>query len=503
MIIQEYKDQIEKQGVTIEAVERQLNNFATGFPSIKLVAPATKSKGINVLNEYETGRMVSVFENALSSGLVALKFVPASGAASRMFKNLYAYLEKATTKEEADAIAESDSFMKTFFDNISRFAFYADLSKLVQDKDDKREWVSKILSEQGLGYGQKPKGQLAFHKYGESSRTPFEEHLIEAAAYCAGTTGTANVHFTVSPEHQKGFESILQNVKTLYQRRLGVKFNVGFSHQKKTTDTIAADENNDPFLDKDGKLVFRPGGHGALIENLNELDADVIFIKNIDNVVPDHLKSETKKFKKVLAGVLISCRNKVYAYAEKFSKPDAWKNKELMTSAEAFLRKELCIEFSTEFDSEEQKAEYIKQKLNRPIRVCGMVKNQGEPGGGPFWAVNADGSVSLQIVEKAQIDTANEEQNGILEQSTYFNPVDIVCSTKNYKGERFDLTEYIDHQTSFISQKTLDGKVLKALELPGLWNGAMSDWITLFVEVPVITFNPVKTVNDLLRPEHQ
>ncbi|HPR60726.1 MAG TPA: DUF4301 family protein, partial [Prolixibacteraceae bacterium] len=315
--------------------------------------------------------------------------------------------------------------------------------------------------------------------------------------------GIAKVHFTVSPEHIDGFNKLLNKVKTDYQKRFGVKFDVSFSFQHPDTDTLAVDKNNQPFRDENGQLIFRPGGHGALLRNLSELDADVVFIKNIDNVVPDRLKHQTKRYKKALAGMLVSLRNKAFTYLEKLEKTETSIDDELLKSIENFVRKELCIQFEENFIDKGSKINFLKAKLDRPIRVCGMVKNEGEPGGGPFWAKNPDGSASLQIVEKAQIDLNNPEQAQLFAQSTHFNPVDLICSIKNHKGEKYDLTKYTDPQTGFISIKSKDGAELKALELPGLWNGAMSNWNTVFVEVPAETFNPVKTINDLLRPEHQ
>ncbi len=491
--------QIENHGLTTEIIEKQINNFISGFPPLSILNAAKIDAGITVLKENEEDRFVEIFENALSSGLNVLKFVPASGAASRMFKNLYGFLEAATSVEKANEIAESDEFMKSFFEQLKKFAFYDQLPKT----DNKIEIVKFILEKDGLNYGQLPKGQLAFHKYKEISRTSFEEHLVESATYGAGKNGGAKIHFTVSPNHQEGFEKILKEQKSKYQKRFGVSFDVTFSHQKKSTDTIAVDLNNQLFKDANDNLVFRPGGHGALIENLNDLEADLIFIKNIDNVVPDHLKAPTKKFKKALAGLLITIRNKTFTFLEKLDKPEAAENEELLNNIGIFLKKELFVEFDNNFNSVEEKIEFYKKKLNRPIRVCGMVKNDGEPGGGPFIARNNDGTASLQIAEKAQIDLEDAEQAALLNESTHFNPVDLVCATKNYKGEKFNLIDFIDEQTGFISIKSLDGKDLKALELPGLWNGAMSDWNSVFVEVPTITFNPVKTVNDLLRPEHQ
>ena len=496
-------EQIEGQGLTIENIEQQIDHFRKGFPPIKLVAPATPDNGIKILTEDDENRLISVFENSLSSGLITVKFVPSSGAASRMFKKLFGFLEKASGREPVEEIVTKDKYLNEFFSNIGKFAFYQQLLPLCSDPSNKTELVEKLLLTGGLGYGFKPKGQLAFHKYAENVRTPFEEHLVEAASYCAGSNGLARVHFTVSPEHQQGFEELLLKVKNEYYKRFGVQFDVTFSHQHKSTDTIAVDENNEPFRDTEGNLIFRPGGHGALIENLNDLDSDVIFIKNIDNVVPDHLKAETKRYKKVLAGLLVTVRSKIFTYLEKLDKSDAPGNNDLLKSIDTFLRKELFIQFENDFCNNEEKIAFYRRKLNRPLRVCGMVKNEGEPGGGPFMAVNSDGTVSPQIVEMAQINLKDDEQQDMVNHSTHFNPVDIICSTKDYKGKKYNLLDFRDPETGFISLKSQNGRELKALELPGLWNGAMADWNTLFVEVPAITFNPVKTINDLLRPEHQ
>jgi hypothetical protein len=420
-----------------------------------------------------------------------------------MFKNLFNFLENTVDREAAERISSADEFLKTFFSNIEKFAFFHSLAEITPDRSDKIALVKNLLSSEGLGYGFKPKGQLAFHKYGDTFRTPFEEHMVEAASYCTSSNGIAQVHFTVSPEHQQGFDDLLKKMKYEYQKRYGVQIDVTFSHQHKSTETIAVNAYNEPVRNNEGELIFRPGGHGALIENLNELDADIIFIKNIDNVVPDHLKAETKRYKKVLAGLLVSQRNKIFTYIEKLDKLNASDNGDLLKSIETFLRKELFIQFANNFSSNEEKVAFFRKKLNRPLRVCGMVKNEGEPGGGPFMVINLDGTVSLQIVEMSQIDLNDEKQLELVNRSTHFNPVDLVCCIKDYKGKKFDLLKFRDPETGFISSKSQQGQELKALELPGLWNGAMADWNTIFVEVPAITFNPVKTVNDLLRPEHQ
>ncbi|HOO83465.1 MAG TPA: DUF4301 family protein [Prolixibacteraceae bacterium] len=484
--------QISSQGLTSEELEQQIACFTNGFPPMHLLMAATAQNGIKIMSEDEEQRNVSIFENSLSSGLNTIKFVPASGAASRMFKDLYSYLETG----------EKTAFIDTFINNIEKFAFYKKLKSTCTETSPK-EIIQAMLSPEGLDYGNKPKGLLAFHNYKPNTRTPFEEHLVETASYCTGSDGIAKVHFTVSPEHIDGFNKLLNKVKTDYQKRFGVKFDVSFSFQHPDTDTLAVDKNNQPFRDENGQLIFRPGGHGALLRNLSELDADVVFIKNIDNVVPDRLKHQTKRYKKALAGMLVSLRNKAFTYLEKLEKTETSIDDELLKSIENFVRKELCIQFEENFIDKGSKINFLKAKLDRPIRVCGMVKNEGEPGGGPFWAKNPDGSASLQIVEKAQIDLNNPEQAQLFAQSTHFNPVDLICSIKNHKGEKYDLTKYTDPQTGFISIKSKDGAELKALELPGLWNGAMSNWNTVFVEVPAETFNPVKTINDLLRPEHQ
>jgi hypothetical protein len=492
MLTEKNLEQISKQGITEEDIEKQLRNFEQGFPPLELVDAATPANGIKILSDDEEERHVSIFENALSSGLNATKFVPASGAASRMFKDLFNYLEDG---EETD-------FIKTFTENIEKFAFYEQL-KAITPEQAPGKLIENLLSEKGLNYGNLPKGLLAFHKYNGKTRTPFEEHLVEAAAYCAGSKGIAKVHFTISPEHKKGFEKLIENVVPEYQKRFGIKFNISFSVQHKNTDTIAVDLDNKPFKDEEGNLVFRPGGHGALIQNLNELDSDIIFIKNIDNVVPDKLKHYNNRYKKALAGLMVSIRNKTFEYLEKLNKPEAENNTQLLKNIEDFINKELHVHYNKEFTNDLEKVQFFKTTLNRPIRICGMVKNQGEPGGGPFLAKNPDGTVSLQIVEKAQIDTDDPKQVELINKSTHFNPVDIICSTKNFKGQKFDLLQHTDPNTGFISIKSKNGKEMKALELPGLWNGAMSNWNTVFVEVPIETFNPVKTVNDLLRPEHQ
>lgn len=361
--------------------------------------------------------------------------------------------------------------------------------------------VSNLLEAAGLNYGALPKGLLKFHRYADGVRTPLEEHLVEGALYAAGKSGEANVHFTVSTEHRQLFQQLVDAKVAEYEAKYGIRYHVSFSEQKPSTDTVAADMENKPFRDK-GKLLFRPGGHGALIENLNDLDADVVFIKNIDNVVPDRLKGDTVTYKKLLAGVLVTLQAKAFDYLRLLD--GGHYSHDQLEEIIRFVQRDLrCRRADLKQLEDADLVIYLRKKLNRPMRVCGMVKNVGEPGGGPFLAYNPDGTVSLQILESSQIDMKDPEKKAMFEQGTHFNPVDLVCAVRDYKGNKFNLLNYVDKATGFISYKSKGGKELKALELPGLWNGSMSDWNTVFVEVPLSTFNPVKTVNDLLREQHQ
>ena len=483
-------EQINKQGININEIYKQLHYFQQGFPFIQLAKPATIGDGISILNEDEA-KLISLYEHYSKEHKI-LKFVPASGAASRMFKDLYAYVENEKTLEQLPSV-------KQVLENIEKFAFYEELKKCLSEagleikKVNSKTLIEYILTARGLNYGMLPKALILFHKYNDGERTSLEEHLVEGALY-ANSENKVYLHFTVSPEHQIAFEERISKTIDKYQKIYQKTFEISYSIQSPSTDTIAVDIENNPFRDKNGRLVFRPGGHGALIHNLNDLDADLIFIKNIDNVVPDYLKEETIRYKKLLAGFLIFLQNKIYIFQQWFDQDTI--NDEKITETKAFYKKYFHLEISR-FSSEQ-----IKAMLFRPLRVCGMVKNEGEPGGGPYWVKDKEGKISLQIVESSQVDTNNPQQIEIFKKATHFNPVDLVCSTKNYKGEKYNLIKFIDHETGFISQKSKDGKPLKALELPGLWNGAMAHWNTIFVEVPIITFNPVKTINDLLRKQH-
>lgn len=496
---------LKSKGLTQAEIEQQLDDFKKGFPYLKIEASATIDKGILKVKSQDRAKFIETWDNYLQQKKEVLKFVPASGAASRMFKDLFSFLS-ASYSEPTTAVEVY------FFDNINKFAFYKDLNEVCLKKHDtsvielinKGEYkkiVSSLLLPEGLNYGKLPKALLKFHTYGQRTRTAFEEHLSEGALYAKNSKGNVNIHFTVSPEHESLFRNLLDKKKNFYENSYSVHYNVGFSTQKSNTDTIAADTNNEPFRDN-GELLFRPGGHGALIHNLNDLDADIIFIKNIDNVVSDSLKGSTIIYKKLLAGILVAYQEQIFEYlaAIEAGQYDHEKVLEMVH----FLQNELNVRHHDLKNMEDgDLILYIKDKLMRPIRVCGMVRNVGEPGGGPFFAENPDESVSLQILESSQIDMENPEAKAMFEQGTHFNPVDLVCGVKNHKGEKYDLLQFVDPATGFISIKSKDGKELKALELPGLWNGAMSNWNTVFVEVPIETFNPVKTVNDLLRPEHQ
>lgn len=504
-------NQIVARGSQIEVVERQIENFKTGFPFLKLTEAASHYHGLLKLSDTEIEKYISVFEGKVAEGIEILKFVPASGAASRMFKSLFSALEHLQKgKEHSEVIKDKE--VARFLDQLDQFAFYDDLKQLAAKENMAIEKVplQKLLEwkllEAGLNYGNLPKGLLKFHTYPDGYRTPLEEHFVEGAAYSRNHSSVVKIHFTVSPEHQRAFEKHVAEILPKYEQLFGVAYQVGFSQQKPSTDTIAVTPENEPFRNNDGSLLFRPAGHGALLENLNDLEADLIFIKNIDNVVPDQLKKPTIDYKKALAGVLLSLQDKIFDY-QKMLKEHHSSSLESAFYAEAanFLENVLNITppNSQYFSEKEELYRYFSNKFYRPIRVCGMVKNQGEPGGGPFFSRNSDGSVSLQIVESSQIDFNDGEQASIANNATHFNPVDLVCAIKNYQGEKYNLLNFSDPETGFISYKSKDGKELKAQELPGLWNGAMSDWNTIFVEVPVETFNPVKTVTDLLRKEHQ
>jgi len=506
--------QIQNKGISKKEIESQLANFKNGFPFINLIKPATTGDGIIRYDEETVKGMVSFYDDA-SKDRQILKFVPASGAASRMFKQLFEFREKykASLPQNENYLNDKEfQSVNQFITEIQNFAFYEDLKSVMNKNgididvciNEKRFTlvIDYLLEEKGLGYANLPKGLLKFHRYSNGSRTSVEEHLVEGANYCRQSDGQVFVHFTVSPEHREKFEQKIAETKLIYESLFHCNYTICFSEQKSSTDIIAVDMNNEPFREDDGGLLFRPGGHGALIENLNDLQGDIIFIKNIDNIVPDHLKEQTYLYKKVIGGTLLRLQQQTFNYLEMLD--DGNVSDTELEEITRFAKNQLNLKINElEGFPDIEKIDYLYNTLNRPMRVCGMVKNEGEPGGGPFWVENEDGEISLQIVESSQVDLNDARQKEILNKSTHFNPVDLVCGVQNYKGEKFDLTQFVDASTGFISVKSKDGRSLKAQELPGLWNGAMADWITIFVETPIITFNPVKTVNDLLRKEHQ
>ena len=457
-----------------------MENFKTGFPFLTIEAAATPAKGIKVLSSDEQAKYISVAEGYKGN---VCKFVPASGAATRMFKDLF---EAADALKAGEKLKEGSPAAK-FVENITSFPFF-----------DAKAILNLTLFDKAWNYGAMPKGLIQFHKYENENRTPFEEHLVEGALYAKDANGDVRMVVTVSVEHQKGFEDLYAQVKEKYEKRFGCKYHVTFTNQSPATDIVAVDMENNPFTKDDGSLLFRPGGHGALLTNLNDIDADVLVIKNIDNVVKESLLDETIRWKKILVGKATELQEKVFGYLKQLDEKGA---DAPLAEIKAFMEEEFCV--AVPQMPEAELVAVLKAKLDRPVRVCGMVKNEGEPGGGPYVIKDEDGTTSLQILEAAQIDKKNPQAVNAMQGATHFNPVDLVCAVKNYKGEKYDLLKHTDPKTGFISEKSFQGRPLKAQELPGLWNGAMSDWNTIFVEVPIDTFNPVKTVNDLLRKEHQ
>ena len=491
--------QIEERGSSVSEVEAQVERFRKGFPWLEIIAPATPENGIRVLGDKAAEEAVTYYENASVAG--KCKFVPASGAASRMFKDIFAGLSALEDGKDPGA----DSSVGKLASAIEKFAFYTpEMFGTPEDSADYRRNVAeKVLTDKGLGYGSKPKGVIRFHRYPDGEcRTAFAEHLIEAQDYMRNADGSANIVFTISPEFGKLFDAALDEVRAAYEARYGVKFNISFTCQEKSTDTVAVDLKNRPFRTEEGELLFRPAGHGALIYNLNAIEDELVSIKNIDNVSNDRFLPVTAKYKKVLMGVALSLRDRIFGYLNALDAAGNTDCSALCDEIEKFLADELSITLPASASRAERVA-ILRSKLDRPIRVCGMVRNQGEPGGGPFIVKSRDGSSNLQILESVQINMGDEASREMLAGATHFNPVDLVCCLRNYKGEKFNLLDYVDQDAGFISSKSYQGRELKALELPGLWNGSMSDWNTCFVEVTLETFNPVKVVLDLLRPAHQ
>lgn len=500
--------QLADKGITETQFQTQIENFEKGFPFANLAGAATVGDGIVHFTEVEAQEYATLFDQQ-KDNFSMTKFVPASGAASRMFKDLIDFEQKYDASDKKIGFAH----MLRCMENVSLFAFAEELEKVLQkdDYDLKRLVYEKnysqiaryILSEQGLDYQHKPKAMLLFHRYANEVRTAFEEHLVEAAAYATNVDKTVRMHFTISPEHKSMFVEKMQQVVPKWEERLGVRYIIDFTEQMSKTDMVALDKKGCVVRNADGSILFRPGGHGALIENLNALESDLIFIKNIDNVTTDSLRPTTYLYKKALAGYLLHIQQAVYECLHHLESLSV--NEASLSQIEGFAAKMLNIRFSMTYFSRSmrERVSYLARKLNRPIRVCGMVKNEGEPGGGPYWVRNQHGHKSLQIIESSQIDFNNRFQVDMVKESSHFNPVDLICAVRNYKGNKFNLKNYIDKNTGFISKKKQNGIDMTIQELPGLWNGAMADWNTIFVEVPIETFTPVKTIEDLLRKEHQ
>lgn len=505
--------EIYNHGISFDTILKQLEIFKDGIAKSNLISPATINNGILSLTEEDFQEKANYFD-LQKANLKLKKFVPASGAASRMFKFLSTFLSDFDIQKEtinAYVNRKKDSNLSIFIVAMDKFPFFNAVDKKLREiypnfetlgRDYKNYYFIKtLLSSDHFDFANKPKAVLPFHQYKTHIAIPIEEHLHECVHY-ATSNQVSNLHFTVSEIHQSQFEKEIELVKEKVENSSGVKIEVAYSYQNKSTDSITVNAKNKIVRDKNDSLIFRPGGHGALIENLNKLDADIIFIKNIDNVIQNHI-DQIALYKKALAGILINVQQKVFGYLNAIEKQHV--KQDDVEEIVSFLMQKLNIELNKDFNkfTFENKIIKIKELLNRPIRVCGMVKNEGEPGGGPFWVINDKGSVSLQIVETSQVDLTNAKQVEILAEATHFNPVDLVCGIKNYKNEKFDLTQFTDPKTGFIVEKSVEGKTVKSYELPGLWNGAMANWLTIFVAVPLITFNPVKTVNDLLKPAHQ
>lgn len=499
--------QLKEQGISREQLEEQVRWFDTGFPYLSIVKAADQESGITAISEEKLEELLKCWEEALHDpSIEVVKFVPASGAASRMFKALFSYLHGG---ERSSAVDEFFRRLKdfAFFDALNRACMLGEGGKgcerLLQ-MGEERLILEYLLLEKGLNYGHLPKALLLFHRYHDGiSHTATEEQMVEGARYARNSDGTVHIHFTLSPEHIEPFDALVAKKRAEIEERFSVQLDITRSIQKPETDTIAVDMAHRPMRHADGSLMFRPGGHGALIHNLNELKVDIAFIKNIDNVVPEPLSSSTIIYKKMIGGYLIQLRTKVFGYLMQLLE-DKRPSVALLAEVWDFLAKTFCIEVPNHEElSTELQREQLLRLLDRPIRVCGMVRNEGEPGGGPYIVRAEDGSTSLQILESSQINMEDASSVAKLKSGQYFNPVDLVCSLKDYKGEPFNLLDFVDRETGFISEKSQAGKALKALELPGLWNGAMSGWNSAFIEVPADTFNPVKVVNDLLRPAHQ
>lgn len=501
---------INQLGLDLTTVMQQIEILKRGNLCVHIAKPATFNDGIIILKDSDINIYLAEFDKIIGNKKLC-KFVPASGAATRMFKDLFQFIEKYSP----EIFLEDDSIKQTFIflENIQRMPFYDELENIITNKylsvedliqkEDYHYLIQMLLSKNGLNYASLPKALLLFHSYLEEKRTAFEEHLVEGSYYAKNMDNTVNLHFTISPEHENLFNKLVVKVKDKYESRYGVKYNISFSFQSPSTNTISLTQDNKLFRDENECLEFRPGGHGSLLKNLLNIDADVVFIKNIDNITTDNRKRETIIYKKILTVLLLKIQKQCFNYLGKLENKIV--SNELINEIQRFIETKINTILPSNYSllELEEKRTILYNLLNRPMRVCGMVKRENEPGGGPFWIINSKGELSLQIVESSEINLEKPDQLQCFESSEFFNPVDLVCGLKNYKGEKFDVLKFADNERCFISLKSKDGKIVKVLEHPGLWNGAMSDWITLFVAVPISTFTPVKTINDLLREEHQ
>ncbi len=513
MFGQEDIRQICEHGLTREEVELQLKNFTEGFPFLKLARAASIQDGIIHLEEPEIEKLGLQYEKQLKNGLIPLKFVPASGAATRMFRMLYRFREEYKNEQQAAELLKQPTFanVRRFFETLSHFAFYGDLSAALQkdginiQKASMTDIIDYLISPKGLNYGNMPKGLLKFHQYDSVTKTPLEEHLEEACLYACPADRIIRMHLTVSPQHKNDFSNKVESLREEFEQKFNVHLLISFSEQKQSTDAIAVNPDNTPFRDSDNHLLFRPAGHGSLLENMNALNADLIFIKNIDNITLGPLRNPTIQYKKALAGLLLRIRKQLYRYQQILDTSPEDLDESLLSEMSAFLKNTMNVTppEQRKVVTQTERIAYLKEKINRPLRVCGMVRNEGDPGGGPFWVINNDGSISLQIVENSQIDKTNEQQHSIASHAGYFNPVDLVCSIRNYQGKKYQLNRFVNPNAGFISEKSHNGKTIKVQERPGLWNGSMAEWNTIFVEVPGSTFTPVKTIFDLLKQEHR
>ena len=500
-------DQLTVHGIPLSSAQRQQEIVFEERLSIEIIKPTLKDDGVFSFEKQEIEQLIADYEKQIFCKSI-VKFVPASGAATRMFKDLF----DAWNNIKTNPSYQLSNAAELFFKKLPQFAFFDDLEQCMKnqgvnlletiDNHDYETIFEYLLTEKGLNYAHLPKGLLLFHQYDDSKRTAFEEHLVEAAEYARRDDNTSHLHFTVSQEHQQLFEQYCKEILSIYEKQNGIKYKITFSVQHSSTDTIAFAQNNTPFRDGKGNLLFRPGGHGSLIENLNNLNADIILIKNIDNVTLDNLKKDTITYKKALVCFLLNVQQQIFNYLHLFDHTTA--GNDIIEKAELFVKDNFFISLPAPYLelSPKEKQSFLYQLFDRPIRVCGMVKQENEPGGGPFWVKDLNNNLSLQIVEMSEINLSDPKQKEIVNRSSFFNPVDLACSLRNHRGEQFELNKYIDFSRYFVSEKSHEGKVLKAIENPGLWNGAMSNWLTVFVAVPLSTFSPVKTVNDLLRKEH-